>query len=951
MYDIGIMCLAPRIQGTLLVLCLAVAGSGQPNDEGYTRKIHEATTAPHFLTELVDHLPSSATVPTPEKYLGYIAGAPEKLTYAKDVHRYMRAVAAATPRVRVESIGQTEEGREMILVLVSDEGNLARLDRLKGITSRLADPRGLSDAEAEKLAAEGLVFYWATGAIHSPETGSPEMLMELVYRLAVSDQEKIRNIRRNAVVMITPVIEVDGRERQVDLYRWKKANPGKPAPPLLYWGKYVAHDNNRDGIALSLALSRNVTDTYLKYHPQVLHDLHESVPFLYTSTGMGPYNAWLDPIVISEWQDLAWYEVQEMTKRGVPGVWTFGFYDGWAANYMMEVAHGHNSIGRFYETFGNGGADTRTRTVPAAQTTRAWYRQNPPLPVVKWSHRNNVNMQQSALLLALDYAASNRQAFLRSFWQKSKRSVAKARTEGPAAYVVDSKERPAEAASLMSLLRQHGVEVHRLSEDAEVAGQKHVKGSYVVRMDQPYSRLADMLLDRQYYNANDTPPYDDTGWTLTALRNLKSARVNDTAILDKPMTNVDGNFAPRGRVDGQGAVLLVKHTGERAIATFRYKLAQVSMEVAREAFEWEGEKYAAGTIVIQDGERHRRAVEQAAQEAGVSVRAVQSAPKTPLHPLHAARIAVVHTWTNTQNEGWVRLALESTGVPYSYISDKTLRENADLRGKFDVIILGPVSGGMQRLLNGIPMRGEPIAWKGSADYPNIGTSPDQTDDIRGGLGYEGLANVRKFVQEGGLFITIGPNATFPMEAGLVDSLETVQAGDLRVRGSVLQTVTANKGSPVLFGYGESLPAYFNQVPLLQPVTIGGTGGRGSASAATRSSGRGGANDPDVPQGRPRPEPLKAEQELSDLARLFAPPESERARVLLSFDTEPNLLVSGMLAGGRSLAGKPAVIDAPSGKGHYLVFLVNPMWRQQTQGSFMLVLNAAMNYDNLSVGRK
>ena len=103
--------------------------------------------------------------------------------------------------------------------------------------------------------------------------------------------------------------------------------------------------------------------TFLEYHPTVLHDLHESVPFLYTSTGTGPYNAWLDPIVVDEWQTMAYHEIEEMTKRGVPGVWTHGFYDGWAPNYMFYVANGHNSIGRFYETFGNGGADTQDRVV------------------------------------------------------------------------------------------------------------------------------------------------------------------------------------------------------------------------------------------------------------------------------------------------------------------------------------------------------------------------------------------------------------------------------------------------------------------------------------------------------------------------------------------------------------------------------------------------------------
>jgi hypothetical protein len=143
-------------------------------------------------------------------------------------------------------------------------------------------------------------MYWATGSIHSPETGSPEMLMELAYRLAVEETPTIKNIRDNIIVMLTPVVETDGRDRMVDIYNYRKAYPKANAPSLLYWGKYVAHDNNRDGMALSLALSRHIMKTFLDWHPTILHDLHESVPYLYTSTGTDPYNAWIDPILVDE---------------------------------------------------------------------------------------------------------------------------------------------------------------------------------------------------------------------------------------------------------------------------------------------------------------------------------------------------------------------------------------------------------------------------------------------------------------------------------------------------------------------------------------------------------------------------------------------------------------------------------------------------------------------------
>ena len=949
---------------------LTVCAFGQKIDEGYTAKIREFTTEPFFLTELVDHLPASDRVPTPEKFLGYIAGAPDKLTYASDIHRYMRALEKATPRVRTVSMGRTEEGREMLLALVSDEANLRSLDRHREITARLADPRKTPEAEARKLSAEGVPLYWATGAMHSGETGAPEMLMELAYRLAVEDSPFIQEIRKNLIVMITPVLEVDGREKQVDLYRWRKANPDRVPPSLIYWGRYVAHDNNRDGMALSLALSRHMMRTFLEYHPQVLHDLHESVPFLYISTGMGPYNAWLDPIVINEWQRLAYNEVEQMTRRGVPGVWTHGFYDGWAANYMFYVANGHNSIGRFYETFGGRGADTGERTVPPAQTTRTWFRPNPPLAKVKWSHRNNVNLQQSTILFGMNYVASNRERFLENFYWKSRRSVEKAAKEGPAAWVISARDpRPVECAGLVNLLQSQGVEVHKTTADIEKPVQLPA-GSYVIRMDQPYSRMADMLLDTQYYNATDTRPYDDTGWSLGPLRNVKTTRVTDAAILKAPMTPMSGPAKVTGRIagDSPAATYVIHHNTENALAVLRFRLTDVKMLAAEAAFKAAGSDVPAGSFLIPaEGNPPdlRARLEKAAAELGLTVHALAETPKVAVHPLAAPRIALVHTWINTQNEGWFRLALDTLGIPYTYISDQVLRDTPDLRSRFDVILLGPASGSSQRIVNGVPRRGDPIPWKKSDLTPNFGTSPDQSDDIRGGMELQGLMNLQKFVEQGGLFITIGSNASIPIDFGLVEGVSITQTRELQARGSVLNVTVADKGSPITYGYSDKFAVYFSQAPVFQVSLTGGMGMRGGAgddAPAGRPSGRGTATDPDIPQARPytapppKPEVKPGEEppiteDMRENLRPFLPPPDQRPRVILRFSDEKDLLVSGMLAGGRELARRPAVVDVPKGKGHVLLFANNPMWRQQTQGSYFLLFNAMLNFEHLGLGRQ
>jgi Zinc carboxypeptidase len=942
------------------------------SENDYAAKIKEYTTEKYFLTELVDHLPMSDKVPSPDKVLGYVIGAPDKLTYTKDLYRYYRELERTTPRVKVFTAPEkSEEGREQILVAVGDEAAIAKLDRYRAITSRLADPRKITDAEAQQLVTDGKVFYWASGSIHSPETGSPEMLMELAYRLAVEESPFIQAIRKNVIVLITPVLETDGRDTMVDLYNYRKANQGKSVPSLVYWGKYVAHDNNRDGLGMALALTRNMMKTFLEWHPTILHDLHESVPFLYTSTGTGPYNAWLDPIVVDEWQLLAYHEIEEMTKRGVPGVWTHGFYDGWAPNYMFYVANGHNSIGRFYETFGNGGADTMDRTVPG-QSQRDWFRPNPPLPRVRWSMRNNINMQESAILLAMNFVSNNKERFLQNFYLKSKRAVAKAANEGPAAYVIPANDaRPVEAADMVNLLRLMGVEVHTLTNEVTVKDQKFPAGSYVVRMDQPYSRMADMLMDTQYYNVNDPRPYDDTGWTLGALRNVKTVRVTDKSVLQAPMTLLTSDARARGGITGSASTagFIINHNTDNTLATLRFKLKDVKMSAAEDSFKAGDQQFNAGSFIIKtEGNPAdvRQRLEAAVNELGLTAVALDKLPTVKTHEMSVPRIAIVHSWINTQNEGWYRIEFDRLQIPYTYISDQVLRTTPNLRERFDVIIYPPVGVSAQQVVNGLPMRGDPIPWKQSELTPNFATSPDQTDDMRGGMGLVGLSNLQKFIEDGGLFIAITTNARIPVDYGLISNVTVQDTKQLQARGSIFNATFADRKSPIAYGYGETLPIYFNQAPVFQvSAGTGGGGGEGAGAggATGRPSGRGTLTDPDIVQGMPqvgpppqRPPARPGEEQLTDEQRqqqqspFFTPP-ALRPRVILRFASdEKNLLVSGMLAGGSELANTPAVIDVPVGRGHVVLFANNPMWRHQTQGSFFLIFNAALNYDSLNTER-
>ncbi|MDQ1707978.1 MAG: hypothetical protein QOJ88_1189 [Pyrinomonadaceae bacterium] len=997
---------------SILLLNVAAAVQAQlkpgrdPNqaiDEEYTKKIREYTTETFFNSPLTDYLPASATVPSPKVVLGDVAGAPGKLPYAEEVYRYLRLLEKASPRVKVFTIGTTEEGREMIAVAVASEQLLAQLDENRARLTKLADPRtiNLNDDEADKLVAASFPIYYITGTIHSTETGSPTALMELAYRLVVDDSAYIKSIRDHVVTLITPVVEVDGRNRMVDIYNWHLAHPGQGDLPLMYWGHYVAHDNNRDAIGLSLKLTRNVLNTYLSWKPQVLHDLHESVPYLYDNTvGDGPYNAWVDPILTDEWQIIGWNNVSEMTKFGMPGVFAHGNFDTWSPGYLMFIAATHNGISRLYETFGNRGADTMERTTSPGEYQRTWYRQNPPLPKAKWSQRNNNNYQQTALLTSLYYFGNNSKLFLKNFYLKSKRSVLKPKNEGPAAYVFPGDDpRLGNQAELLRTLQAQGVEVQRANAPFTVLAARSAgrvlpitpaptaspaavplssplsspspaitpslsrtfpAGSYIVRMDQPYSRIADALLDYQYWAPNDpqTEVYDDTAWTMGELANVGVVRVVDTQVLSAPMTRVNGEVRAPGAIIGTGATYLVNHNADNALVTLRYQLRDATIDAAEEPFEAAGQKFNRGSFIIRKTSADE--LGRAGAALGIPIYAVADAPAVKTHAIKLARIAVMHTWLDTQNEGWWRLALDQLQVPFAYISTQDAAKDENLKAKYDVIIFAPVGAPPNAIVDGMPRYGSPMPWKTTALTPNIGKI-DSTEDMRPGLGFAGLTNLRKFVEQGGVFLTVDDTASFAVNYGFTPGVSIARPNRLRAVGDILRTKTVDAGSPIAYGYAESLAMYCANGPIFNISNIAGGGG-GRRRSDARFTGRGTPDDPDTVQGRPPAEvpespkaevwealPLTAEQVRNNTGAVIPP--GERPRVVLRYADNKDLFISGLLDGGDEIAEHAAVIDVPSGRGHVVLFSTNPMWRGQTKGSYFLVFNAILNFDNLNAGRK
>jgi Zinc carboxypeptidase len=957
----------------------------QAIDESYTQLIRKYTTAPALNSPLTDYLPASASVPTPLKVLGDVAGAPDILPYAEDVYRYFRLLAAATPRVQVFTIGHTEEGREMIAVAIADEALLAQSKQNAARLAQLADPRTLQldDAKAQPLINQSFPIYYITGTIHSPETGAPTALMELAYRLAVDDAPYIQYIRSHMITLITPVVEVDGRDRMVDLYKWHKAHPGQNWPRLLYWGHYVAHDNNRDAMGMTLNLTRNVLNTYVDWHAQVLHDLHESVPFLYDNTvGDGPYNSWIDPILTNEWSMLASDNMARMQSFGMPGAFTHGNFDTWSPGYLMFLAPPHNGISRLYETFGNGGADTEQRVLSPDQYSRTWYRPNPPYATVLWSQRNNNNYEQTALLSALSYFAHNATFFLNNFYLKSKRSVEKPANPGPAAYVLAQDDRVLNRQiELLKVLALQRVEIHRLTQAVTVAlppqihkdepeekpgtppppppptSQTFAAGSFVIRMDQPFSRAADALLDRQYWAPDDPQkrPYDDTGWSFGDLFNAKVSRVVDRGILSAPMSPVPDPSQVPAADPGIGPFYVINQSGQVTLASLVYALHDAAdISVSEEPFDSGGQKFAAGSLVI--GRADAAKMKALLQQLNLTAVSVDSRPAVKLHPAAAPRIAFMHTWLFTQTEGWWRMAFDKLHVPFAYINTQTVAKETDLRSKYDVIVFAPVASlTAQQIVDGLPMWGNPLPWQNTPLTPNLGKL-DSTEDMRPGLGQSGVEHLRDFVRQGGLLITSEDTAEFAITEGMTPGVFVAPRKTMKVVGSVLSSAVVDNRNPIAYGYDAPVPLYSADGMAFTVSNLTVNRNILTAKEYKRPTGRGGPDEIDIPEGRPAEKslllptpktwqatPLNEDQERNN--PYLIPPEY-RPQVILRYGAAKDLLLSGLLENGEPVAEHPVVVQAHFGQGNVLLFANNPVYRGETIGSYALVFNAIVNFGHL-----
>jgi zinc carboxypeptidase len=926
-----------------LLLCLSLplvgqsVGSPDTPEAGSNEDIAKATTEAQFLSPWVSYVPASASVPSPRTFFGRIMGAPGELVDSAKAYAYCRALASASPRVRVFTIGKSEEGREIVLLAIADEKGIAGLEQLKAATEALADPRKTDPAAAEKLIATARPMYYFNAALHSDETGSTESVLELAYRLAVSEQPMIRRIRENLVVLINPVSNPDGRDKQVEwFYRYLKGNTDRATLPRQsppYWGKYVFVDINRDAHQLTQEPTKAVSRMFFEWHPTVVHDLHEGVPLLMTWNGTGPYNPHVDPITFSEFLALSFHEVQTMTGLGMPGVSTWDFGEGFSELYLDSVAMNHNAIGRGFETFGNGTAETLTRTISADGATKEWYRPM-PLPAGKfsWSARDNVNYNETGMLAGLDYAAQNSRELLRNFYAKGLHSYRKGLEEAPYAFVIPADQGdPERVAQMMGRLMSQHIEVSWAKTALALKEGSFPAGTYVVRLDQPYRNYAVDLLTPQNYPKDATEPYDDLSWELPAHYHLEAVAAADVAVRSADLALLTEVPRVEGKI-GQNAdgIFLLDDTGQEGLLEARYRLAGFDVQIAERGFTAGGAAYHAGSWIISPQAGSYEALGDVARTLGLNFVAASAMPDVPHHGAKAPRLGVWVPWADTDSIGWVRYSLDQRKVPYVYLRDEDIRAGK-LKDKIDVLLYGHVDLELAEQIQGIPKKWGPMAFKKTAQTPSLGT-PAESDDITGGIGWSGLEQIQEFVEQGGLLVTLGSGSMLALEGGIVrgvrrnaggvprtsqgggsESAAAAQQAETRTPGAHVRVTFDRPEHPIAYGYPERTYVFRQNFPLYA-----------------------------MPRRWLR---------MAYCTTCLDGPVDTNSVVLEWGDREgAPILVSGQVWGEANLKGRPAILDSPVGKGHVVTFNFNPLHRDMNRGDQRMLWNAIINWEAIVEGR-
>jgi hypothetical protein len=837
--------------------------------------------------------PLFAQVPTPESVIGFRPGTDYKLADYGLISEYFSRLDAASDRMVVNQIGTTAEGRPMMLAVISSEENLRQLDRWKDIARRLAMAEGLSDQEARRLAREGRAVVWIDGGLHATEVAHGQHTSLLAHHLVTSEDDEVRKIRDQTVILLMPVMNPDGLELVTDWYSRNVGTAYETSPMPVLYHKYVGHDNNRDWYMTLQPESRAVANQlWHEWFPQIVYNHHQTGPIpsrIFIPPFKDPMNPNIPPLVMRGINLVGSAMGLRFAQEGKPGAVSRVSYTVWWNGGMRTAPYFHNQVGILTETnlyryatphyYEPDELPTNFREGMSGERPSVFYPN--PWKGGWWRLGDAVEYMLTASMAVAKIGADLREDWLYNIYLMGTRAIERGREGRPFAYVIPREQWDGgEALELVNVLRRGGVDVERATRAFSAGGMSFAAGSYVAFAAQPFrAHLVDLMEPQTYPDRRvfpggpPDPPYDMAGWTLPMQMGVTVHRIEESFRASTEPVTTTSIVAEAGSVSGQGPVFLLTPNENNSVIAVNKLLADgATVSRAGSSFESGGSTWPVGTFIVRGNANVLRST---AQQTGLDFVGAGSLNVNAMQ-VRQPRVGLYKSWVSNMDEGWTRWILENYEFQFENLADADLR-SGNLSRRFDVIILPDQDA--NRILNG----------------HTPGTIPDE---YAGGLSSLGAANLKQFVEDGGTLIAMDHAADFAIDQlglpvrNVVRNLDSEQ---FFIPGSLIR-LDVDNADPVAAGVQENAAAFFVESQAFSII-------------------------PPAAEGDQR-----ASRNVDVVARYAA----------------DDLLMSGWELGAeRYLAGRAAVLRVPTGRGHVVLIGFRSQFRGQPRGTFKLLFNAIL----------
>ena len=753
-----------------------------------------------FVVAIVGLLLQASGPQAPDQYFGIKIGADGELARYPKIVEYLQNLSKTTNRVTFEEIGKTTMGNPYVLATISAPENLAKLKRLVEINRRLADPRGLSAAEAKQLAQEGRAFYFVYGTIHSTEVGNTQSLIEIAHRLATDSSPEIRQILDNVVVLLVPSQNPDGQYLVVDHWYKTKGTPFTRVYPDLYH-KYVGHDDNRDWFMFTQKETRLALQIQNSFKPIITHDMHQmgsGGARIFVPPFDDPYDPNVHPILRQGIATVGQAMASALISEGKGGVEWLSRYDLWAPARQYMVYHGQPRILTEIASVNLADPLINQNGAPFGPQEQRW---NFPLPYRRsdWRLRDIVDYGNTVAIAGMAHVAKYRTTWLENFYKVHADWVN--RTEPPYAFVLPAAQRdPYETLQLLDIMRTAEVEIHQAKGAFKAGGKDYAAGSWVIRTAQPYGAFAKTMLERQKYpdlrlypGGPPKPPYDVTGHTLGMLMGVTVDQIEQKfdAALEPVKTPRPSPWTFPSA--SQGAYMMDPASNAPFIAVARLQAANVPV------FRAAGDApIPAGTWIVPISAESTKILRQVSSDTGIAVVAAEQRLGGDVYRLKPATRIGLWRGANNMPSGWLKWVFEQYGFNHKAIASTDFA--GDLASQYDTIVL-PDGTSRATIVNGLSPERNDKEWTwaygvGDAGWKKLG------DWVRGG---GTLVAIGSAVETARALLDLPIEPVLPERQGGRGTSNAPLA--FFCPGSLLQN-EFNPAHPVAFGMPAAWPVFF-----------------------------------------------------------------------------------------------------------------------------------------------